>query len=281
MAFPYGALWPSTSNRVCCQFFVALIVCQTATAQLSPGTVELDLVFPRAGGKYAETSDGLPVVLSLQNPDVAYHYGWVFSWDVYKKPHPRVDRLPFNTIGSTLKNDTVYPDNPRLEVAYTGHLDAGEYTFSWTVHTGPWCELVPGSSEYRANAKVANGTFEFTVESGAPTPTFTSTCATALGMISYASLTTYHGVYEETNDHLDNPSSTILSCAVTANVTASPEPCRATVNEAQETSMSSRLHWGTYATASPSASGVTSAGSSMQALRMFSFLATIKAHLMF
>ncbi|KAK1593490.1 uncharacterized protein LY79DRAFT_579315 [Colletotrichum navitas] len=192
------------------------------------------------------------------NPDIAYRYGWAFSWDAYKKSHPQLDRLPFNTIGSVLKNDTVYPDNPHLGVAYTDHLDAGDYTFSWTIHNRPWCELVSGGSEYWANVKVANSTFGFTVESGAPTPTFT-----------------------RTYDGPDNLSSTILSCAVTVNATVTSEPCRATVNDALETSISSRLHWGAYATASTTVSGKTSAGSPMQASWMLSFLTTIKAHLTF
>lgn len=258
------------------RLLAVLVVSQLAAAQLSADGIELDLVFPRAGGRYAETNEGLPVLLSLQNPDVAYHYGWVFSWDVYKKPHPPPDRLPFNTIGSILKNDTAYPDNPHLEVAYTDRLGAGDYTFSWTIHTGPWCELSPSSVEYARNVKVANGTFEFAVDPAAPTPTFTGTCPTALGMISYAELTTYHGLYDGKYDHLDD-SSTVTSCAVTANVTVTPEPCRATVNAAEETSISSRLQWGAYATAASTATTApapTSAGSSLrQVWGPLSFLA--------
>ncbi|WYZ33826.1 hypothetical protein EsH8_I_000102 [Colletotrichum jinshuiense] len=245
------------------QYFWRLLVlfaAQLAIAELPANTIELDLVFPRAGGTYAATDNGLPVLLSLHNPDVAYHYGWVFSWDVYKKPHGKIPSLPFNTIGAIIKNDTTYADNPHIEVAYTDHLDVGEYTFSWTVHTGPWCEFlsVPETTEYAANTKVGNGSFDFTIEQGAPTPTFTGTCPTALGMISYETLTTYHGLYD---GKYDDATSSAQSCGVTMNITATPEPCRATVNAAQETSISSQLHWGTFATESATASATTSVAS--------------------
>ncbi|EXF77064.1 hypothetical protein CFIO01_01711 [Colletotrichum fioriniae PJ7] len=242
---------------------VLLFVTQLATAQLPTNAIELDLVFPRAGGKYAKTSEGFPVILSLQNPNVAYHFGWVFSWDIYKKPHEQIERLPFNTIGSILKNDTTYPDNPHIEARYADVLDVGEYTFSWTIHTGPWCNLSKTWVEYSANEKISNDTFDFTIAQGAPTPTFTGTCPTALGMINYASLTTYHGLYD---GEYDDPVTSPMSCAITTNVTFTAEPCRATVNEAQATSISSQLHLGTYATASATASPTGSAAAAQRTL---------------
>ncbi|KAL2877061.1 hypothetical protein SGCOL_007682 [Colletotrichum sp. CLE4] len=242
---------------------VLLVATHLATAQLPTNAIEVDLVFPRAGGKYAKTSDGLPVVLSLQNPNVAYHFGWVFSWDIYKKPLENVRSLPFNTIGSILKNDSTYSDNPHVEARYTEALDTGEYMFSWTVHTGPWCNLSNAWVEYSANHKVNNGTFDFTIEQGAPTPTFTGTCPTALGMINYASLTTYHGLFDGA---YDDPVTSPMSCAITTNVTFTAEPCRATINEAQATSISSQLHLGTYATASATASPTGSAAAAQHTL---------------
>ncbi|KAL0939781.1 uncharacterized protein CTRU02_206391 [Colletotrichum truncatum] len=225
---------------------------------LPDNTIELDLLFPRPGGTYAETPSGLPVLIALHNPDVAYHYGWVFSWDVYKQPHRAVPGLPFNTIGAVIGNGTTYPDNPHLETASTGRLEAGKYTFSWTFHTGPWCEISRSSAEYDHTKKVSNGTFEFTVASGAPTPTFTGTCATALGMVSYVSTTVYGGL---PFDFEADTATQTLTCGVTTSVTAEPEPCSASVDAAQETSISSRLHWGAFATATASSSSTTASPS--------------------
>ncbi|KAF3343038.1 hypothetical protein HYQ45_013518 [Verticillium longisporum] len=55
---------------------------QPVAAELPSNAIELDLVFPRAGGVYAETEIGLPVLVSLQNPNAAYHYGWSIEWSV-------------------------------------------------------------------------------------------------------------------------------------------------------------------------------------------------------
>lgn len=255
-----------------CRLLAALAAIPSATAALPPNTHEFDLVFPRAGGRYAlATPDGggaLPVVLAVQNPDSAYHFGFQLWWDVYEQPHRADfwDHFPRFSIRADLGNDTTFPgDFTHLATAVTDALKAGAtYTFHWRLRTGPWCEYLPGSAEYRHSHEMANGSFEFAVEAAAAgsAPTFTGTCPSALGVAAFASTTVYRGLpfFEQ---HAD-PATQTLSCGVMANATTTvaPEPCSATVGAAQETSISSAMQWGTFATATATATqtGAPSAG---------------------
>ncbi|KAF9872896.1 hypothetical protein CkaCkLH20_09759 [Colletotrichum karsti] len=231
------------------------------TTALPNSTTEVDLIFPRPDNTYAPTPSGLPVLISLHNPTAANHFGWTFRWGVYKQPHPDIaHRLPLNTISAAIGNDTTWPDNPHLITDATGKpLEPGTYTFHWNLRGSHWCEFLPGSAEYSDELFLTNGSFSFTVASGAPTPTFTGTCPTALGVVDYVSTTVYRGLpWDE--EHGD-PATQTLTCAVTRSVSVTAEPCLATVDAAQETSVSKRMGWGEYATAAASATGTGSFGS--------------------
>ncbi|KAF6809712.1 hypothetical protein CSOJ01_06767 [Colletotrichum sojae] len=255
-----------------CRLFAAaaLSAIRPATAQLPPNTHEFDLVFPRAGGVYATQFENntvsLPIVLAIQNPDSAYRYGFSFWWDVYRQPH-REDfyrHFPRFLIGASLGNDTTFPDNaPFLATAVTEMMDVGNYTFHWRLRTGAWCEYLPNntvynSAEYALEHQLANGSFSFAVEKGAPRPTFTGTCPTPLAVPAYASTTVYRGLKWD-EEHGD-PAAQTLRCGVMADATVAPQPCSATVDAAQETSISSVMQWGTFATESARETGAPSSG---------------------
>ncbi|KAK7416177.1 hypothetical protein QQX98_005374 [Neonectria punicea] len=162
------------------------------TAELLANATELDLVFPRSDGRYAETDQGLPVLVALQHPDLAYHYGWGFRWTIYLKKYN--NQAASGSVGAVIRNDTRWDANStRLKVGFTGHLAPGEYSFEWVFGMGPWCKYLPGSAEYEYNPGLSEGSFDFIVEQGAPTPTFTGTCPTPVGAVSFAGLTTWHG----------------------------------------------------------------------------------------
>ncbi|KPM46154.1 Beta-glucosidase cel3A [Neonectria ditissima] len=231
--------WTSFLNGL-----LTLCITLLVAAELPANATELDLVFPRSDGRYAETDQGIPVLLSLQHPQLAYHYGWGFRWTISldKSLHLAAS----GTLGAVIHNDTEYSANStHLEVAFTDHLAPGAYTFEWLFGMGPWCEYLPGSAAYDYNPGLSEGSFGFAIEEGAPTPTFTGTCPTPVGAISFTGLTTWHGLYAS----LDSPTATTMFCAMTAPVTHEPEPCLATVDAVQERSISSRLQWGSFAPA--------------------------------
>ncbi|TDZ32362.1 hypothetical protein C8035_v012456 [Colletotrichum spinosum] len=254
---------------------VTVILARLTSAEIPDNTFEIDLVFPRAGGRYAETDDGLPVLLSIHNPNVAYLYGYRFWWDIYEQPH-RTDywnHSPRNLIGTYFGNGTTFSDAIHLESdARSDRLEAGNYTFHWQLRGGAVCEITRSSAQYDSMFVIGNGSFGFAVESGAPTPTFTGTCPTALGAASFRSATVYRGLpWDE--EHGD-PATQTLGCGVTAGVTATPEPCRATVDAAQEASLSRRLHWGAFATASTARTGSASGGGGVS-LPLMGLMATL------
>ncbi|KAF6830441.1 hypothetical protein CPLU01_07367 [Colletotrichum plurivorum] len=234
------------SPRVWCLGAALLASCsQLVAADLPENAIELDLVFPRDGGKYAETSKGYPVLLNVQNPEVAYHYGYGFVWDIYSRnKNTYLRTAAHGTVGATILNDTKFGDGPHLEVGFTGHLAAGDYTFAWVVGMGPQCEFIeqPAYSEYNLNPRIANGSFEFTVEKDGFEPTFTKSgknCPEPVGILSYASTTTY-----------DSAATSV--CGVTATATHDAEPCKATLSDEQATSVYSQLG---YARATDSSKG--------------------------
>ncbi|TQN64081.1 hypothetical protein CSHISOI_11339 [Colletotrichum shisoi] len=218
---------------------------QLARAQLPAEALELDLVFPRDDGKYGETANGYPVLLNVQNPDVAYKYGYNFVWDIYSRNKNSYMRTAAHGImGASIGNESTFGNGPHLEVGRTGHLAPGDYTFAWVFGMGAQCEFTeqPAYSEYNLNPRIANGSFDFVVESDGKEPNFTKTCPTAIGSMSYASTTTYN-------------SEATSVCAVTASVTHDAQPCSATVSDDQATSVYSALG---YAAATGSSKGAAS-----------------------
>ncbi|KAK1659165.1 hypothetical protein BDP55DRAFT_733511 [Colletotrichum godetiae] len=203
---------------------------QLTSAELPADAIELDLVFPRGDGKYAETTNGYPVLLNVQNPDVAYKYGYNFVWDIYSRNKNSYMRTAAHGImGASIGNESTFGNGPHLEVGKTGHLAAGDYTFAWVFGMGAQCEFTeqPDYSEFNLNPRIANGSFDFTVETSGKEPSFT-TCPSAIGSMSYASTTTYN-------------SEATSVCAVTASVTHDTQPCSATVSNDQATSVYSEL----------------------------------------
>ncbi|KAG7120268.1 hypothetical protein HYQ45_011933 [Verticillium longisporum] len=227
---------------------------QHVAAELPSNAIELDLVFPRADGVYAKTEIGLPVLVSLQNPNAAYHYGWSIEWPVSHTTSETPRFWNMGYFGAALKNDTKFDGNTTFLSDEIGKLAAGEYRFTYDVRMGIWCAFRPGEVEYSASPRLNKGNFTFTVAADAPTPTFTGTCPSAIGSVSFSELTTFHGLMPS----LDPQPETTSSCAGTASITHEVQPCAATAGEAQEMSLSSRMQWGeSYATggAAPSQTG--------------------------
>ncbi|KAM0273161.1 hypothetical protein ACHAQH_008452 [Verticillium albo-atrum] len=251
MLAPFQCLWA---------FLGLCLTYHRVAAELPSNAIELDLVFPRAGGIYAETEIGLPVLLSLQNPNIAYHYGWSLEWTV---SHTTSETPRFWTMGffsAQLKNDTKFDTKTTFLSDEIGKLHPGEYRFSYDFRMGIWCAFRPGEVEYSSNPRLNKGNFTFTVASDAPIPTFTGTCPSAIGSVSFSELTTYHGLLPS----LDPPSETTSSCVVTANVTHEVQPCSATAGEAEEMSLSSRMQWGeAFATGEAAPSQTGAAGSTL------------------
>lgn len=215
-------------------------------SQLPPNVIELDLISPREDGQYAAPANSLPVVLSLQNPNVAYYYGWRFSfvvWSVEADDNTASSFYTRGSLGASVRNDTMFDESDstaHLEVYDIDNIPAGEYNFSWEFRMGPWCEYLPGSAEYNHSPRVSRGLFRFAVEEDAPSPVSISACPSAIGMVGYETLTTYHGLIPS----LDSPVGTTMYCAVTSPVTQDPEPCRVTLDAAQEASLSLQLQSG-------------------------------------
>ncbi|KAL0933636.1 uncharacterized protein CTRU02_210435 [Colletotrichum truncatum] len=215
---------------------------QLASADIPDQAIELDLIFPRKDGKYGEASKGYPVLLNIQNPDVAYHYGYGFVWDIYSRnKNSYLRTAAHGSLGATILNNTEFGNNPHLEVGYTGHLAPGDYTFAWVFGMGAQCEITeqPFYSEFNLNPRISNGSFDFSVEKDGSEPTFTKTCPEPVGILSYASTTTYN-------------SEATSVCGVTATATHDAEPCKATLSNEQATSVYSELG---YAAATGSSKG--------------------------
>ncbi|KAM0331336.1 hypothetical protein ACHAQA_003008 [Verticillium albo-atrum] len=180
----------------CLGIFLAFILAyHRVAAELPSNAIELDLIFPRAGGVYAETERDLPVLLSLQNPEVAYHYGWSLEWSVYRAIPGTASFWQMGYFGARLKNDTRFEgDNTTFLSDVIGKLPAGEYRFTFDFRISAWCRFIPGEVEYGSSPRLNNGNFTFTVAQDAPTPTFTGSCPSAIGSASFAELTTWHAV---------------------------------------------------------------------------------------
>ncbi|WYZ36064.1 hypothetical protein EsH8_X_000711 [Colletotrichum jinshuiense] len=216
---------------------------QLVSAELPENSIELDLVFPRENGKYGETTNGYPILLNVQNPDIAYQYGYNFVWDIYSRnKNSYLRTAAHGSVGATIGNGSTFGDGPHLEVGATGHLAAGDYTFAWVFGMAAQCEFTeqPAYSEFNLNPRIANGSFDFTVEKDGSEPTFTKTCPTAIASMSYASTTTY-----------DSEATSV--CAVTATMTHDAEPCSATVSDDQATSIYSQLGYAAATGSSKSA----------------------------
>ncbi|TEA15631.1 hypothetical protein C8034_v001500 [Colletotrichum sidae] len=242
------------SARFWCLGATLLAACsQLVGADIPDNAIELDLVFPRDGGKYGETPQGYPVLLNVQNPDVAYHYGFGFVWDIYSRnKNSYLRTAAHGTIGASILNDTDFGDGPHLEVGTTGHLAAGDYTFAWVFGMGAQCEFTeqPAYSEFNLNPRISNGSFDFTVEKDGSEPAFTKTCPEAVGVLSYASTTTYN-------------SEATSVCGVTATATHDAEPCKATLSDDQATSVYSQFGYAAATDSSKSAADFNMASTQM------------------
>ncbi|OLN94158.1 hypothetical protein CCHL11_07169 [Colletotrichum chlorophyti] len=239
--------------------------CQLASAELPANAIELDLVFPRKDGKYGETTNGYPILLNIQNPNVAYQYGYGFVWDIYSRnKNSYLRTAAHGSSGASIGNDSTFGNGPHLEVGFTGHLAAGDYTFAWVFGMGAQCEFTeqPVYSEFNLNPRIANGSFDFSVEKDGSEPTFTKTCPEAIGSLSYASTTTYN-------------SEATSVCGVTATVTHDAQPCSATLSDDQATSVYSQLGYARATGSSKSASSERSGLPSTQVAFMAVVLATI------
>ncbi|KAK1962972.1 hypothetical protein LY78DRAFT_718106 [Colletotrichum sublineola] len=252
------------SERIYLLGATLLATIQLVSAQLPANAIELDLVFPREDGKYGENSNGYPVLLNVQNPNVAYKYGFNFVWDIYSRnKNSYLRTAAHGVMGASIGNESTFGNGPHLEVGKTSHLAPGDYTFAWVFGMGAQCEFTeqPDYSEYNLNPRIANGSFDFVVESSGKEPTFTKTCPTAIGSMSYASTTTYN-------------SEATSVCAVTASVTHDAQPCSATISDDQATSVYNALG---YSAATGSSKGAASYSSGQPASRIALIVGVIAA----
>jgi hypothetical protein len=226
--------------------------------------VELDIVFPRDGERYAVTPRGLPVVVAIQNPKAAYEYGWAVWW--YFHQDPRQNDPPFGYASGILSGiNSSVPDSvndaPNTisfvldSTSFT--LPAGAYTFEWEVATGPQCwfqrpsSLGGNGSGYVNNPIVSRGTLSLEAATDAPTPTIAAatgrrTCPTPAAVLSFDSLTwfsfpSFTFSWDQTETRVF-PTST-GACGVTTEATQPGDPCRVTADAQLELSVYKLMGW--------------------------------------
>ncbi|KAK4451290.1 hypothetical protein QBC34DRAFT_424141 [Podospora aff. communis PSN243] len=236
----------------------------------APGEVEIDLISPLPGGSYSTHKDrALPVVIALHNKQIADQHGWLFRWGLlsmdletrhgegwFGNLNRTTGRIQDHKAEDAIRTVTLREDDNLWIGAGHRHLgnltavtlppmEPGEYQFVWSFHAGVRCdptELDRPTSETNDLGTV--GGFNFTVTDNEGKEFFPkelpSECASVVTQVSLgpttAAVTT--GTATET-----------ISCAVTTGaVTATPEPCKATLAEAQKVVVSNLMEKGPEAT---------------------------------
>ncbi|KAK9781743.1 hypothetical protein AB5N19_06175 [Seiridium cardinale] len=186
---------------------------------------EADVLWPRAGETFALNDKGMGMVIAIQNYAEAQKYGlnvdWLMCMDRPEQPGFRecdfAARYSDDSPLVVLRNDSSSPgwsDNSK----WKRRVYRNEPLLLWTFSIGPWCEYTNRNTTYGISHKISGGTFNVTMDPSAPYPTPTpATCASFLGAVSYAGVTTY-----DFQRSVDNPP----GCVQTQSVTADPAPCR-------------------------------------------------------
>jgi hypothetical protein len=207
---------------------------------------EIDIVFPRVGGHYAETPQGLPVVVALQNPKIAYQYGWQVSWRVFTLPRKEKQHsVEHGTLSGKIDTHLKDKNNPEDVVFDIGHtqskLPPGNYELVWEIQTGSHCkEADHKANEFVRNPIASSGSLSFVIATDAPTPTMIGVtgCPTAAAVLSFAHMTHTSGLGKKRG--LLHWTS---SCGVTAAVTHTADPCRITPDVKLQSSIYSVMKW--------------------------------------
>lgn len=227
-------------------------------------TVEADLVFPRDGGRYNASTDGIPIVVGLQNPAAASRYGYAVWWDLFREPR-RFQHLGDRSGSlSPLSGRNTTADGQEFSVAFasSGYLQPGNYTLEWAFGVAPYCEFVRephhNESTYMASHAVSRGSLKLVVDEDVPAPPALlggsggsgqqrDDCPSLLGVVSYASTTLWtHSATTVTLFDDDRPATyaaTTEACVVTAAPTVTPGPCGVTVGAAVESGVYEMMGW--------------------------------------
>ncbi|KAK5652327.1 hypothetical protein OQA88_10677 [Cercophora sp. LCS_1] len=248
------------------RFLSLLLLLAWPVSCLTNTSMEIDIITPTPNGWHRVNPDrGLGVVIAVQNKAAGDPAQWRFDWTVIPaqdSPHRFGDS---GSIGFPERTDPSYPlstDDPFIGLTHpylykntdkpSEPMPPGDYTFAWRFTIGPWCEVltVPRSREYAATHLVHKGSFNITVAEDAAWPDLRPTgCAEVAGQVSftaYDAAVTGWMSFDET-----------WTCALTASVTETPEPCRATLGAEQASMVSSIMTW----TALPTGTGGESTGS--------------------
>lgn len=235
-------------------------------------TVEVDLFFPRDGGRYNASEDGIPIIVGVQNSPVAFEYGWTVWWDLYLGPPPANRFFGDKSGALTASIGAPAPaTNPFVAVNTTGYLKPGNYTLQWTFGVQPWCEFLYGSPTNYSNTweisrAVASGSLQFRILDNAMSPQLEDGCPSMLGVVSYASTTSW--TFAATTVTID-PSlgpatyaAETSACVVTEPATFTPGSCGVSLDAAVKTSVSEMMGWTIAATSTTPPSSTTSTTSS-------------------
>jgi hypothetical protein len=118
--------------------------------------MEVDIVFPREGGLYYET-ELFPIIIAVQNPAIAYHFGYHFSWTIDSEDDSNSDFRWGEWF--FLDSKPLPTDNPHFELDSIGPLDSGVWIFEWPLslplHCVEWALRV---DQYFSDG-VTNGSF--------------------------------------------------------------------------------------------------------------------------
>lgn len=234
--------------------------------------MEVDLIAPLANGTYrVNPSRGLAVLVAIQNRHLGDPAAWRFEWSAMRlsPARPRfytagavtssgtnIHASVTHSLNNTASDPYLALSHPYIEPITdkpsTYPTPPGEYEFTWNVQIGPWCEVIaePRSREYASTLHVSRGKFNFTVVEDGPWPVVTRAagegCASVAGQVSFAAYSTIVPGWDTGYQDDYGP------CAMTASVTETPAPCRATVDVEQAARVSSIMTWVDGPTGTPS-----------------------------
>lgn len=137
----------------------------TAAPPYSLGnTIEADLIFPHQDGRYAESNNGVPVVIGIQNTAAAARFGFKLRWQLLEAQdrrgevsvmvggggplaYPGMSPNPSARLFEQNANSTITKPDWGTTATTTKHLSPGNYTLQWAFGVAPYCEFGKGEGE--------------------------------------------------------------------------------------------------------------------------------------
>ncbi|KAK8037716.1 hypothetical protein PG991_001062 [Apiospora marii] len=132
-----------------------------------------DLIFPHAGGRYANSPHGVPIVIGIQNADAAARFGFQLRWQLKEAPDRRGEVSvqvgggaypPLSPFDQATDVNATRPLPPWVTTAKTtGPLRPGNYTFTWGLGLVPYCDFGGNKTTYEYGHAAWRGSLPFTI----------------------------------------------------------------------------------------------------------------------